>query len=76
MRQPKCASVLTFPFTEPSYEIDIHTEVLGGQWLELAGCGMVDPAVFEQICSKRGDRAFDQRLSPGLRLDLGLIDWR
>src|SRR6478672_4825942 len=51
-----------FPFTEPSYEIDIHTEVLGGQWLELAGCGMVDPAVFEQICRKRGDRAFDPEI--------------
>ena len=61
-----------FPFTEPSYEIDIHTEVLGGQWLELAGCGMVDPAVFEQICRKRGDRAFE----PDLRLALGLIDWQ
>ncbi|MEI6338647.1 MAG: phenylalanine--tRNA ligase subunit alpha, partial [Verrucomicrobiota bacterium] len=36
-----------FPFTEPSYEIDIRARALGGQWMELAGCGMVDPAVFE-----------------------------
>ncbi|HEY6676268.1 MAG TPA: phenylalanine--tRNA ligase subunit alpha [Terrimicrobium sp.] len=61
-----------FPFTEPSYEIDIHTEVLGGQWLELAGCGMVDPAVFEQICSKRGDRAFDPEVVTGFAFGFGL----
>jgi phenylalanyl-tRNA synthetase alpha chain len=61
-----------FPFTEPSYEIDIHTEVLGGQWLELAGCGMVDPAVFEQICRKRGDRAFDPDVVTGLAFGFGL----
>jgi phenylalanyl-tRNA synthetase alpha chain len=61
-----------FPFTEPSYEIDIHTEVLGGQWLELAGCGMVDPAVFEQICSRRGDRAFDPEVVTGFAFGFGL----
>ena len=61
-----------FPFTEPSYEIDIHTEVLGGQWLELAGCGMVDPAVFEQICRKRGDRAFDPEIVTGFAFGFGL----
>jgi phenylalanyl-tRNA synthetase alpha chain len=61
-----------FPFTEPSYEIDIHTEVLGGQWLELAGCGMVDPAVFDQICSKRGDRAFDPEVVTGFAFGFGL----
>ena len=61
-----------FPFTEPSYEIDIHTEVLGGQWLELAGCGMVDPAVFEQICRKRGDRAFDPEIVTGFAIGFGL----
>jgi phenylalanyl-tRNA synthetase alpha chain len=61
-----------FPFTEPSYEIDIHTEVLGGQWLELAGCGMVNPAVFEQICSKRGDRAFDPEVVTGFAFGFGL----
>ncbi len=61
-----------FPFTEPSYEIDIHTEVLGGQWLELAGCGMVDPAVFEQICRKRGDRAFEPEIVTGFAFGFGL----
>ncbi|HET7237567.1 MAG TPA: phenylalanine--tRNA ligase subunit alpha [Terrimicrobiaceae bacterium] len=61
-----------FPFTEPSYEIDIHTEILGGQWMELAGCGMVDPAVFEQICGKRGDRAYDPERITGFAFGFGL----
>jgi phenylalanyl-tRNA synthetase alpha chain len=61
-----------FPFTEPSFEIDIHTEILGGQWMELAGCGMVDPAVFEQICGKRGDRAYDPERVTGFAFGFGL----
>ena len=61
-----------FPFTEPSYEIDIRTEALGGNWMELAGCGMVDPAVFEQICNRRGDRAFDPDLVTGFAFGFGL----
>lgn len=32
-----------FPFTEPSAEVDAW---LGGAWVEILGCGMVDPAVF------------------------------
>jgi phenylalanyl-tRNA synthetase alpha chain len=61
-----------FPFTEPSYEIDIQTEALGGKWMELAGCGMVDPAVFQQICNKRGDRAYDPELVTGFAFGFGL----
>jgi len=41
-----------FPFTEPSYEIDFTSPLvrkLGKDWLELAGCGMVHPQVFEQV---------------------------
>ena len=38
-----------FPFTEPSAEVDVWwaDEALpgGGRWLEILGCGMVDPAV-------------------------------
>src|SRR6187551_2231032 len=50
-----------FPFTEPSYEVDIKAAAFGGgdKWLEIAGCGMVDPAVFESINAKRGDTAYD-----------------
>jgi len=63
-----------FPFTEPSYEIDVRAAALGGgeRWLELAGCGMVDPAVFEQINKKRGDAAFDPDKVTGFAFGFGL----
>jgi phenylalanyl-tRNA synthetase alpha chain len=61
-----------FPFTEPSYEIDIRAAALGGEWMELAGCGMVDPAVFEEICKKRGDRAYDPEKVSGFAFGFGL----
>jgi phenylalanyl-tRNA synthetase alpha chain len=33
-----------FPFTEPSMEVDVFFR---GKWMEVLGCGMVDPAVLE-----------------------------
>ena len=46
-----------FPFTEPSFEIDILLDVEGkkSKWIEIAGCGMVDPDVFNEICKARND---------------------
>ena len=39
-----------FPFTEPSAEVDMKMQVKGEyQWVELGGCGMVDPNVFEAV---------------------------
>jgi len=47
-----------FPFTEPSAEADIECVMCGGRgcrvcghsgWLEVLGCGMVHPAVFDQV---------------------------
>ncbi len=39
-----------FPFTEPSAELDIMMKVKDQwQWVELGGCGMVDPNVFEAV---------------------------
>jgi phenylalanyl-tRNA synthetase alpha chain len=39
-----------FPFTEPSAEVDMKMRVKGQwQWVELGGCGMVDPNVFEAV---------------------------
>jgi phenylalanyl-tRNA synthetase alpha chain len=47
-----------FPFTEPSAEVEITCTICRGAgcrtcshtgWIELAGCGMVDPAVFEAV---------------------------
>lgn len=48
-----------FPFTEPSAEMDISCHICGGKgcgfckhtgWVEILGCGMVDPNVLE-LCS-------------------------
>jgi len=61
-----------FPFTEPSFEIDIRTASLGGKWMELAGCGMVDPAVFEQICKRRSDLVYDPDRVSGFAFGFGL----
>lgn len=39
-----------FPFTEPSYEIDlggVMANNIGKEWLEMGGCGMVDPRVLK-----------------------------
>ncbi len=61
-----------FPFTEPSFEIDIKAGALGEKWLELAGCGMVDPAVFDAVNSKRGDTAYDPEKYSGFAFGFGL----
>ena len=46
-----------FPFTEPSAEVDVSCNLCGGKgcnvckgtgWLEIMGCGMVDPNVLEE----------------------------
>ncbi|MEY5026243.1 MAG: phenylalanine--tRNA ligase subunit alpha [Verrucomicrobiota bacterium] len=62
-----------FPFTEPSFEVDIQTKALGGgRWLEIAGCGMVDPAVFEAVNERRGDRVLDPERFTGFAFGFGL----
>lgn len=39
-----------FPFTEPSAELYVKIDLgKGVQWMEVGGCGMVDPAVFEAV---------------------------
>lgn len=40
-----------FPFTEPSGEVDmLLTDKAGNEyWMEVGGCGMVDPNVFEKV---------------------------
>ena len=51
-----------FPFTEPSADVQISCIFCGGKgcrkckhsgWIELLGCGMVDPAVFEAVTAER-----------------------
>jgi phenylalanyl-tRNA synthetase alpha chain len=47
-----------FPFTEPSAEVDVKCILCGGKgcqlckfegWLEILGCGMIDPEVFKAV---------------------------
>ena len=63
-----------FPFTEPSFEIDVKLTVKGQEprWIEVAGCGMVDPAVFEAINKSRKDQAFDPETTTGFAFGMGL----
>ena len=42
-----------FPFTEPSAEVDILSE--NGKWLEILGCGVVNPIVLEN-CNINSDK--------------------
>lgn len=51
-----------FPFTEPSADVQISCPFCGGKgcrkckhsgWIELLGCGMVDPAVFAAVDTRR-----------------------
>ena len=51
-----------FPFTEPSADVQISCIFCGGKgcrkckhsgWIELLGCGMVDPAVFSAVAAER-----------------------
>jgi phenylalanyl-tRNA synthetase alpha chain len=62
-----------FPFTEPSFEVDIRVPgINGGAWMELLGCGMVNPAVFESVNERRGDQAYDPETWTGFAFGLGL----
>ncbi len=63
-----------FPFTEPSFEIDVKLQVKGQapRWIEVAGCGMVDPAVFDAINASRKDNAYDPETVTGFAFGMGL----
>lgn len=51
-----------FPFTEPSYEVDVW---FGNTWLEILGAGMVDPNVFKNV-------GYDPNVWSGFAFGLGL----
>jgi len=38
-----------FPYTEPSADVFLRDPARGPKWLEVLGCGMVNPAVFEAV---------------------------
>ena len=52
-----------FPFTEPSAEVDILSE--NGKWLEILGCGIVNPIVLENC-------KIDSNKYSGLAFGLGV----
>ena len=52
-----------FPFTEPSAEVDILSE--RGKWLEILGCGIVNPVVLENC-------KIDSSVYSGLAFGLGV----
>ena len=52
-----------FPFTEPSAEVDILSQE--GEWLEILGCGLVNPIVLEN-CN------IDSNSYSGLAFGLGI----
>jgi len=53
-----------FPFTEPSAEVDIWNSERK-QWLEILGCGMVNPKVFENV-------GYDSKIWRGYAFGLGI----
>lgn len=63
-----------FPFTEPSFEIDVKSKATKGgeKWLEVCGCGMVHPAVFEEVNKARKDNAYDPEKWSGFAFGLGM----
>ncbi len=63
-----------FPFTEPSLEVYVRSKALKGgeQWIEVAGCGIVHPAVFEAVNRARGDNAYDPEKWSGYAFGLGM----
>jgi phenylalanyl-tRNA synthetase alpha chain len=63
-----------FPFTEPSLEVYVKSKAIKGgeQWIEVAGSGVVHPAVFEQVNKIRGDKAYDPEKWSGYAFGLGM----
>jgi phenylalanyl-tRNA synthetase alpha chain len=63
-----------FPFTEPSLEVYVKSKALKGgeQWIEVAGSGVVHPAVFEAVNKARGDKAYDPDKWSGYAFGLGM----
>lgn len=63
-----------FPFTEPSLEIYVKSKALKGgeRWIEVAGSGIVHPAVFEAVNKARGDNVYDPEKWTGYAFGLGM----
>ncbi len=74
-----------FPFTEPSADVQISCPFCGGKgcrkckhsgWIELLGCGMVDPNVFQAVNGRRielgRDPVYDPRSISGFAFGMGV----
>ena len=74
-----------FPFTEPSADVQISCPFCGGKgcrkckhsgWIELLGCGMVDPHVFEAVDRQRialgREPQYDTRRISGFAFGMGV----
>jgi phenylalanyl-tRNA synthetase alpha chain len=75
-----------FPFTEPSADVQISCIFCGGKgcrkckhsgWIELLGCGMVDPAVFAAVTEERrklnpADDAYNPEKITGFAFGMGV----
>lgn len=74
-----------FPFTEPSADVQISCPFCGGKgcrkckhsgWIELLGCGMVDPAVFAAVDARRIENglgpAYDTKKISGFAFGMGV----
>ncbi|HUB20655.1 MAG TPA: phenylalanine--tRNA ligase subunit alpha [Acidobacteriaceae bacterium] len=68
-----------FPFTEPSADVQISCPFCGGSgcrkckysgWIELLGCGMVDPAVFAFVQGKQP--GYDPKKISGFAFGMGI----
>jgi phenylalanyl-tRNA synthetase alpha chain len=57
-----------FGYTEPSFEVDLsakHLPKVNKEWIEIGGCGMVDPSVFEGV-------GYDSTVWSGYAFGMGL----
>ncbi len=57
-----------FGYTEPSFEVDLsarHLPKVNKEWIEIGGCGMVDPVVFEGV-------GYDPAIWTGYAFGMGL----
>lgn len=57
-----------FGYTEPSFEVDLsaaHLPKVNKEWIEIGGCGMVDPGVFEAV-------GYDPEVWSGYAFGMGL----
>jgi phenylalanyl-tRNA synthetase alpha chain len=57
-----------FGYTEPSFEVDLsakHLPKVNKEWIEIGGCGMVDPVVFDGV-------GYDSNVWSGYAFGMGL----